>query len=87
MNALALIQDGMIRALTPAGKPKQDIRPVVSSYGGTNIFGGPAKPMHIVEVAGEYYRVDDRELALLNTGMSPDDLDLTPGADSFGEDE
>lgn len=81
MNAhtRSLTAAGIVRVLTvPAAKPSKAVHRVSSIYGGTDCYGMPAQPRHVVLVAGEYFEVNDRMLAMIEAGHSPDALGLEP---------
>lgn len=54
------------------GKPRQDVFICRAT------FGGRLSPEYIVLVGGEYYEVHKYALGALQSGMTPEELELTP---------
>lgn len=77
MNAHDTTAHDLARALTGAPNTVQSVHVCSTLYSGS-VFG----PRHVVLVipdgqeTGDYYECSDRTLALLRTGMSPEDLEL-----------
>lgn len=88
MNAYSTTAHQLANALL--GKPcaPQTVHVSTSTYSGS-----PLGPRHIVlvipegEEQGTYYECGDRSLALLRSGMTPEDLELEALEDEFADDE
>jgi len=82
MNAYSTTAHDMANALLGNARSAQSVH--VSS---TVYSGSPLGPRHVVLVIpegskrGNYYECGDRSLALLRSGMSPEDLELEPLTD------
>ena len=79
MNAIALTIDGFKRVILREPRISQTVH-VCSTLYSDSVLG----PRHMVlviqpdEEVGSYFICRDRTLALLKTGMTPMDLELTP---------
>ena len=82
MNAYSTTTRDIANALIGTSRAMQDVH--VSS---TLHSGSPFGPRHVVLIIpegsrrGNYYECGDRSLALLRSGMTPEDLELEPLTD------
>ena len=86
MNAYQRTTIDLANALMGKPRAAQTVH-VCRTFG----YGSPFGPRHIVlvipegEKRGTEYECGDRTLALLKSGMSPEDLELEPVEDEFDE--
>lgn len=72
MNASFITARDLANVLLPdKHSPRNGVKWCSSIYG-----NGTSR--HVVSLAGKYYECDDRDFALLRSGISPEDLDLEP---------
>lgn len=82
MNALTRTMIDLSAALSKAAAPKQPSVFVCAKRYGTNDISGRPETTITVLVGRDYFEVDERELSLLQSGLTPDDLGLYPLEDA-----